>query len=51
MFRVLDNGKPARHPFCKVHPSWDNCEFNTFAEAVSYTKKWLGEWVRVLFYI
>lgn len=42
MFRVLDNAKPARFPEHHVDPSWSNCDFATFVEALNYAHKWLG---------
>ena len=42
MFRVLDNGKPAKYPDHKVDPSWDTCDYLTKVEAVKYGGKWLG---------
>jgi len=29
MFRVLDNGKPAKYPECGVNSSWTTCDFET----------------------
>lgn len=43
-YTVYDNGKPAKYPDCKVHPSWDNCNFSTIEEARIYAQKWLGSY-------
>lgn len=40
-YAVYDGNKLARYPECKVHPSWDNCIFNSFDEAVNYVHRWL----------
>jgi hypothetical protein len=42
MFRVMDNRKPAKYPECKVHPSWNKCDYTTFEDAEAYALKWLG---------
>lgn len=41
-YRVLDNGRPAKCPECKVDPSWNHCDFQTWEEAQEYARRWLG---------
>lgn len=43
MFTVYDNGRKAKYPNCLVDPSWNQCEFETLDEAVSYAVKWVGD--------
>ena len=42
MFRVYDNGRPARYPECRVDPSWNTYQFDAWGEALSYALHWLG---------
>jgi hypothetical protein len=44
MYAVYERGIPARFPEMEVDPSWDNHQFPTFLEAITYAKQWLGEW-------
>lgn len=39
---VKEEGKPCRYPDYKVHPSWNNCEFDNWDDAVKYANHWLG---------
>jgi len=41
-YSVYDNGKPAKYPDIKVDMSWVNNKFNTFDEALTYARNWLG---------
>lgn len=42
-FEVLENGYPAIMPYAPyVDETWHNNKFETFEEAESYTRKWLG---------
>ena len=36
------NMRPAKFPECQVLPSWNKSEYDTLAEAIAYTLKWLG---------
>lgn len=42
-FTVYENNKQCDVNHQPAHPSWDNSTFPTFAEAVIYAKKWLGQ--------
>jgi len=33
---------PAKHPFCKVDPSWKQNEYDSLEWAAVYADKWLG---------
>lgn len=41
-YKVYDNGRPCRFPECKVDPSWENNEFDTFEQAEMYACAWMG---------
>ena len=41
-FVVYDNNKFAKYPECNVHPSWSQCSYDTFEEALDYARRWLG---------
>lgn len=44
MFAVYENGKPCSVEGFRVHPSWKTHKLASFAEALAYAKKWVGEW-------
>lgn len=48
MFAVYEGGAPANNSRWKNRdshsPAWANSRFDTFAEAVAYARKWLGEY-------
>jgi len=43
LFKVLNNGKPARYPDFNVDPSWGNNQFYTLYSAIDYASRWLGQ--------
>ena len=39
---MYDSNKKAKYPEHNVNPSWNNCSFPTFVEALQYAWHWLG---------
>jgi hypothetical protein len=42
-YQVLDNGRPADCHHQKVDKSWNRSMFDSYREALTYARKWLGD--------